>query len=1331
MSTVTVPPVRWVASRRHALPTSHLVNVAELFDALIGLPGSRVSGASTDGIEASCLVADVVEFARAEAVDEARLRRIWRARRGRGAIDLVLIADDPESSSLALVLGPDDNGPLRRLRADALFEVVRRAAGLGSLEARRLVAQEIERLDTERIAGLTVGGLGTEHLFGQRLPADERRWAELTELAAPVPTTGGWREVLTGLGYTLDRLPRRGYLLRHDGRPVAVTHPHASATRFAHLDKDGRLPEGALATDCAHHGLRYGLLTAGTRLRLLAAGRDRSGSTTRYLEIDVAALEPARRPLLALLSPRYLAEGGFDDLLSEARDYGERLRERLDRDLRQRVLPILGRELGKWAERDGLAIGDEDVRAELEAAALTWVFRALFLLYAESSGYLPMTNATYQAKSLTRVAARAAEELEHADSRATTLWDDVMTLVKAMRTGQSAWNVPAYNGDLFAADGFSGAAILERAAIPDDAVAPALVALARDPDDPEVGVDFSGLEIGHLGHIYEGLLSLRLSVADRDYRYDERPDRYVPVDDDEPADVRAGELLWLTHEGGRKGGGVYYTRSELVRHLVKGTVRPAFARHLDRVRALIEQGDPSTAADLLFDFAVLDPACGSGHFLVQVVDELADQVAELLGEIPLPKVAEELERLRSSVNVLSGAQVEDTALIKRLVLKRCVYGVDLSPMGAEIAKISLWLATFVPGLSLAYLDHNIKCGNSLVGVARAEHVRDQRAGDRQVALFGEGLASAIMEGARAAAELRMIDDRTPEEFAASRAAHNELKLRVSGAHRVLDLWTAEMLGVAGARDEVLRCGDDLLAGASSDLSTKAVALSFQERFVHWPLAFPEVFARDRPGFDVIVGNPPWDEVTVEELAFYGRYQPGLRGLRQRDRERALAELKRARPELERRFEVESSRLARMRSYFGRGSGYVGGAGDPDVYKYFCQRYRELLREDGDLGVVLPRTTFVNKGSTEFRTWLFDEAVPRRLDFLVNRGRWAFDAEERYSVVLVQASRKRTEEPVEVAGIAGSAKQFAQQTSNPGLLLERVALGPALEVPLLPSQAAADLLAKLRSGVPFPLGTRRWRCFPTDDFHETHDKGFWSGCTTGWPLWKGESFDQFDPHGREARWCPPSESALAKARGSRPGLGSVLARSVDIARRREAVARTVGRARVAFRDVTNRTNSRTVIAALIPPQTFLTNKAPYLAFVDDDPHAEAACLALMNSLAFDWQARRFVETNMNFFILEGLYLPELDDETFDALSTAAARLSCQDERFAEFAAATGVECGPLDDDAVEDLRVEIDARVAHAWRLTDSELDVIFSDFTESAVPHRYRERVRARLAELA
>lgn len=1321
------------------------MNADELFEFLGSLEGARDAGSKGNGVVRSRLVGGV-EYGQAREVGERKLRAAFKRRAGGGATPLVLIGDQPDAEGQLAVLGPDRDGPVRSVRAASLRDLIAQTTAMSDLAAVRHVAAEIGRLDAGGVPGLVVRGLGTEHLYRTRL-RETPRWRKLAKHAAATSKTD-WRDVLAGLGYELTRLPKRGYLATAGGRPAITIHPKRSQAEFARLDEQARLPEGALLADCDSHGTPYGILAAGSRMRLLRASGEEAGQATRYLELDAALIEPDDRPLLGLLAPAYLAGEGFADVLAESRDYGAKLRLRLDRALRQAVLPVLGRELGRWAQAEGMDTADDRVRAELEAAALTFVFRALFLLYAESAGYLPMSNQTYAQRSMTRTADRAAAELESADPRSTSLWRDVSGLVEAMRTGQTAWGVPPYNGALFGAADFDGAEILERASIPDAALAPALLALARDPDKPEVGVDYSGLEIGHLGHIYEGLLSLRLSIADRRLRYDERADRYLAAEDEGGNGdvIEPGELLWLTNEGGRKGGGVYYTRSELVRHLVRNSVRPAFAAHLAKVRELAGD-DPGAAAKLLFDFYVLDPACGSAHFLVEVVEELADQIAELLGEVALPAVRDVLGELRATAGRTFSAEVEDAALLKRLALKRCVYGVDLSPMGAEIAKVSLWLATFVPGLSLAYLDHNVQVGNSLIGVARPDALEPDEEERGTGRMFGDPVTEAISDAAIEAARLREIADRTPDEVEASIEAAAALAKRVEGAKRVFDLWTAEPLGLDavelhGTSDDgepisprraVAIHGPEIVEGKVSTQDDPAREIADEQRSLHWPIAFAEAFARENPGFDIVVGNPPWEEVTVEELAFYARYKPGLRGLPESERRTQLAELKDERPALEEMLGAERERLAALRRYLGAASGYAGSAGDPDVYKYFCQRYRQLLREDGRIGVVLPRSAFLAKGSAGFREWLFDEAAPRRLDFLLNAGRWAFDAEPRYTVALLAAERRapKRDEDFEVAGVAASAAEFAAQAESPGLVVRREALGPDLEVPLLPTQEAADLLAKLRTGEPFPHGCRRWRCFPTAEFHETNDSSLWEGAADGWPLWKGESFDQFDPHGAEARTCPPSKEALAKAAKPRPGSGSLLSGEVPVGARREAVARTVGRARVAFRDVTRATDSRTVRACLVPPEHFLLNSAPYLAFIDDDPRAEAACLALMNSLAFDWQARRFVETHVNFFILEGLRLPDLDDATFDALATAAARLSCTDERFADFAAATDVECVQLSDEERTHLRVEIDAQVARVWDLTPDELEVIFEDFTTDAVPEDYRQAVRDRFAEPA
>lgn len=186
-----------------------------------------------------------------------------------------------------------------------------------SLQAVRSLAEELERLDAAGVAGLTVRGLTTEHLLAVRLRSDARRWAEVAAVARDLPR-GDWREVLTALGYALERQPARNHLARYGGRPVAVVRPFADAADFARLDRDGRPPEGVLLEDCLAAGAPYGLLVSGSRL--FAARPDTGSAVARYLEVDASALPDSDRPLLGLLAPAMLAEGGFGALARDARD---------------------------------------------------------------------------------------------------------------------------------------------------------------------------------------------------------------------------------------------------------------------------------------------------------------------------------------------------------------------------------------------------------------------------------------------------------------------------------------------------------------------------------------------------------------------------------------------------------------------------------------------------------------------------------------------------------------------------------------------------------------------------------------------------------------------------------------------------------------------------------------------------------------------------------------------------------------------------------------------------------------------------------------------------
>ncbi len=1296
-------------------------------------------------------VAGIQVMASSSAGDSS-LRAEWR-KRETPPTPLLLVVDAPSRLDFLRVLGPTPKGPVRSVYSAHLAKTLRELAGLPALQAVRQLASELNRAADN---GLVVTGLLTRHTLESRFRQDPTRWGAAKRAVAGLPEARvPWRQTLAALGYHLERLPRRGYLAVHDGKPVAVVHPKKTASELARLDRDGRPPEGLLASDCKERGARWGILAFGGRYRLFDV--DAPGGTREWLELDTGLLDDERRPFLALLAPASLAEGGFAALKDEAQKFGVQLSRRLDRTIRQEALPALAVGMERWAKEHGLDLNDDAQREELERAAMTLVFRAVFILFAESAGHLPMNNESYRKASLSGLVSEAHGHRSKLSPASSSLWHGFTRLVKAMRSGNPAWEMPAYNGALFAAEGFAGAEMLERMELRDPEFGRVLAAVGHDADQGR-GVDFSTLEIAHVGHTYESLLGLRLSLATRPLRYDAKKDRYVSAPSPGAAEVKTGGLLWQTHAGGRKAGGVYYTPVEIVRHLVKGAVEPPFEKHLEAV-AEKAKTDPEAAAELLLSFAVVDPACGSAHFLVQVAETLAEMTVRFLAEHPLPPLLDALERLRepepdvecddaldqlrspepgtecedagSIAQPGAGVECDDAALLRRLIVKHCVFGVDRSEMGAEVAKLSLWLASFVPGLSLAYLGRNVAVGDALIGVGDPQPLLDE------APLFREPLRQALDEAAKAMRKLAEIDDRTPKEVADSEAADKEVRTATEGMKRLFDLWTAEQFDLAGAREDVATHGAAVISGERRTQRVRqAQELAKRHQFLHWPLAFPHVFQRQSPGFDVVVGNPPWEEVTVEELSFYGLYRPGIAALAEKERRQWVAELVRERPELPDRLQARQARLRDYRRALAgpdpARSDYDPMGGDPDLYKYFCQRYRMLVRDRGFAGVVLPRTAFVAKGSKPFREWLYQGSTTRRVDFLLNRRRWAFDTHPQYSIALVVAQRglPAADHRVSVAGTAESKRMWAEQSADPGVRLAPSTFGPAWETPLVRSQAEADLLARIRTGALFPHGSDgRWSCFPVAELHETNDKKLWAREGDA-RLWKGESFGQYDPHGHGERSLPLTDALWAKVRKPRPGSGSLLAADLPAAERRRSVLADISRDRLCLRDVTNRTNSRTVIACLAPKGVFLTNSAPYLSLPTGDELARAACLGVMNSLPFDWQARRFVELHVSFYLLEGLYVPSLADDDYAQIARAAARLSAVDDRFADFARKTGVECGPLPDADRAELRTEIDARVARAWGLRPADLAVIYEDFTLNALPAAYRTRLTRRLEEL-
>ena len=296
--------------------------------------------------------------------------------------------------------------------------------------------------------------------------------------------------------------------------------------------------------------------------------------------------------------------------------------------------------------------------------------------------------------------------------------------------------------------------------------------------------------------------------------------------------------------------------------------------------------------------------------------------------------------------------------------------------------------------------------------------------------------------------------------------------------------------------------------------------------------------------------------------------------------------------------------------------------------------------------------------------------------------------------------------------------------------------PTWELPLLPTPDHVSVLSKIRRGVRFdflqnPQNQKISKgaaavphAIPYRELDEAQQRPLFTHPPGDGriPVWKGRSFDQYAPNGREPAGYGYEEEIVdflqAKRSKSRMFRELFPKDAID-----DPDTLPMWMARVAFRDVTNKTNSRTALACLIPPRTPLTHTAPTIIF--DEPSAMPQCyvLGVFDSLLFDWLARRYIETHLTYFILNSLTFPPPANTDWQSIGRLAARLSCVDERFADFAAEAGVEYGPLADAQRNEMRAEIDALVAHAYGLTEDELRFIFIDFTENAVTPAYRKKV--------
>ena len=1279
----------------------------------------------------------------------AAMVETWKARKGRRAAPLLLVV---LYSGKAALCGASresppvyidmDVGQVERLCREVLVQPDRHAA-------LRLLSQALPSLETA-LPGLNNEGLLALHELERGVPM-RADWEEARRKVAGVL---GKRdsELLSGLGFSIEPLDNLTSLLRSGDRRTALAvmlreteSAEAGSARFNSLS-----PISYALKKADDENLPWVVLTQGSRLRIYTtdvdAGVGRRGRTETFIECQPSLLAEDHTAYLWLIysAEALTPDGSLRQILEGSQRFAGNLAERLRERIYDHVLPNLAK--GIVAARNIDQPRPQDL-ARTYKMALTVLFRLLFIAYAEDRDLLPYRyNDSYRRRSLKQKAQELADAVANNKpiAEGNAHWQETVLLWEAVASGNTEWGVPAYDGGLFEskAEVSRTGAELADFTLPNECFETVLrhLLVLDTPEGVPGPVDFRSLGVREFGTIYEGLLESELAIAKTDLILKKKKGKtelvYFPAPTGATPTVLAGETYLHNRSGARKSTGSFYTKQFAVEHLLNGALEPALNDHFARLNNV----DDTDAADAFFDFRVADIAMGSGHFLIGAIDRIEKRMADYLAGRNLPGIRRELEKLRAVAfkelgDLGEGATIEDGQLLRRLIARRCIYGVDLNDLSVQLARLAIWIHTFVPGLPLSFLDHNLVHGNSLVGVGALDEIEKEFEA-RSLPLLPVDAQSLLGQAASPLRRLANINDASLQDIAAARNAVQEAREAIHKTAALCDLIAAQPISEDSRVTDFQFEDWERLADHADELEAVQIARHDLESLdsLHFPVAFPEVFLRERPGFDVILGNPPWQEATIEEHAFWARHFPGLRSLSQRQQEAEKKHLRKERPDLVSLYKSELTETKRMRKTLVGGA-YPGmGTGDPDLYKAFCWRFWHLSAADGGrIGVVLPRSALAAKGSTNFRQTMFGDAGQVEVTILVNNRRWVFpEVHPQYSIGLVCiANGEPKDESIYLRGPFASKSRF-----ETGLLKDPAAFystdvrkwNDTASLPLLPNEKSVEAFTQLRKAPRLDLNVgKKWRARPDTELHATAQKPLMDleseECPDGfWPVYKGESFDLWTPDTGKYKyyaWADPEpvlqwlqSKRLRAAKSKRDSAHREFSHLLHHLLDPKTLPCFVPR--VAFRDVTNRTNQRTVIACLVPPKVFITNKGPYFLWPRGDEKDQAFLLGALSSIPLDWYARRFVEVNLNFFILNPFPIPRPNRENpfWQRAVKLAGRLACPDERFAGWAETVGVECGPLEADEKEDRIHELDAVVAHLYGLMEPQLVHVFETFHE-------------------
>lgn len=1060
----------------------------------------------------------------------------------------------------------------------------------------------------------------------------------------------------------------------------------------------------------------------------------------------------------------------------------------IEDDLQSLIYGINGRD--SLFEKIGACIYIANAESSLEQVyenALYFIFRLLFIAYFEDkfddvlekhscfkqriSLYALLNeiqdNEIKQAKASPKSTSYTSQAPKHKSYIGIARLEEIFRIYNE---GNPNYDMPLFNGGLF--DSTKTALLATPKIFSDTDLIEILETLFYYTDSLNTYKrDYRTLSVAHLGTIYEGLLSYFFDKADEDIFYlvyapkirgkangkaksQDIIEGYFDSYDYEKIakthtihriqNYKKGQIYLKNTSNSRKSTASFYTPESITKFLCQEALQESIKTTLNDKNIL--------------RFKILDNACGSGHFLIESLNAITKIVLESFDSFPSFKTLYEREKDNITQNIteyIPDYQIDESDIIKRLLLKRVIFGVDVNPFSIELSKLSLWIDSFIFGTPLSFLEHHIKCGNALIGTSIADFKQNTLA--KSKGLFLQDLDSKFNALQEVFYKLDSIKDSTEIDIKESKRLYqDEILPTLTKLNLYLNYQNAKhFIKDPQERQSLLALQQAGLESLEQDKKAKELIESYAKtyRFFNYEIEFPEIVNGGVfIGFDIIIGNPPWDKTKFSDSDFFPQFISNYRTLSKSKKEEIKKNLL-DKPYIKAQYEREKTFIQSVNDYYKDSYPLSSGSGDGNLFRFFVEKNLHLLAKNATLNYVLPSALMLEEGSLSLRKEILkNKRLVYFYSFENNRGIFK-DVHRSYKFALMQVQNTQADSTHKIKTMFYKTNIDSVYDTNNIIetSLEEIATLSPSQIALQEVRDKKDLEILAKCYARFKPLSLEWLDF-RNELHMTADKDLFieSYSDDLLPLYEGKMIHQFN-----AEFSEPSYFLDSTAFDERLRSKEIYRLKQDLginSKKYENILKTLSNSqsvevledslicydreffRLGFRAVARDTDERTLIFSLLPknvgcgnsiwasiPKRYIIDSHGTIAIQSVSHKRLLFALGIFNSLVVDYIARGMIQINVNKTYLERIPLPQPSDEELESkqdyayIYKNALILQLYHDKVGDFKDLQkefGIDKGqiPSTQKAYDTLRAKLDIHIAKLYGLSKEEFCAMLESF---------------------